>query len=67
MVHGLVVEAVERQSAAEEGMAAFVAAALAADADVERTGAVHRADEVTKWIAFLAAGRTAPRPKPCRR
>lgn len=65
--HSLIVEAVERQTTAEERMEQFVAAALAADADVERTGEVYRADDVHKWLKRLAAGKAAPRPKPWRR
>lgn len=65
--HSLIVEAVERQTTAEERMEQFVGAALAADADVERTGEVYRADDVHKWLARLATGKAAPRPKPWRR
>lgn len=65
--HSLIVEAVERQTAAEERMEAFVAAALAADADIERTGEVYRADDVHKWLGRLAAGTKVRRPKPWRR
>lgn len=65
--HSLIVEAVERHTAAEERMQQFVADALAADADIERTGEVFRADEVHAWVERLAAGRKAPRPKPWRR
>jgi hypothetical protein len=41
--------------------------ALAADADIERTGEVYRAEDVHAWIERLAKGRKTPRPKPWRR
>jgi predicted transcriptional regulator len=65
--HSLIVEAVERLTTAEERMQRFVADALAADADIERTGEVFRADDVHAWLDRLASGKKAPRPKPWRR
>jgi predicted transcriptional regulator len=65
--HSLIVEAVERHTTAEERMQDFVAQALAADADVERTGEVYSADAVHAWLERLAAGKKARRPKPWRR
>lgn len=48
-------------------MQAFVADALAADADIERTGTVYRAEDVHAWAERLARGGKARRPKPWRR
>jgi len=65
--HSLIVEAVERHTAAEERIQEFVAQALAADADIERTGEVYGADAVHAWVERLATGKKAVRPKPWRR
>lgn len=65
--HSLILEAVERHASAEERLEEFVGQALAADADIERTGAVFRSEDVHAWIGRLAAGRKASRPKPWRR
>ncbi|MFO0447748.1 MAG: hypothetical protein ACK52I_03480 [Pseudomonadota bacterium] len=65
--HSLIVEAVERHTAAEERMQQFVADALAADADIERTGEAFRAEDVHAWLDRLAKGRKSARPKPWRR
>jgi len=65
--HSLIVEAVERHTAYEEQMRSFVEEALAADADLERTGEVYRAEDVHAWMARLAKNASAPRPKPWRR
>jgi predicted transcriptional regulator len=65
--HSLIVEAVERHAAYEERMRRLVREALAADAEVDRTGEVYRADDVHAWMERLARGETAARPKPWRR
>ncbi len=65
--HSLIIEAIERHAEYEEKMEAFVSAALEADADVERGGAVYRAEDVHAWLDRLAAGKKAARPKPWRR
>ena len=65
--HSLIVEAVERHAAYEEQMRNLVKEAIAADADIERTGEVYRADDVHAWIERLARDGSADRPKPCRR
>jgi predicted transcriptional regulator len=65
--HSFIVEAVERQAAYEERMQRFVKEAMAARADVERTGEVFRAEDVHAWIERLAAGEPTARPKPWRR
>ena len=65
--HSLIVAAVERHTTAEERMQEFVAQALAADADIERTGEVFRAEAVHAWLERLTAGKKSRRPKPWRR
>ena len=65
--HSLIVEAVERHTAAEERMQEFVTQALAADADIEATGEVYRAEAVHAWLDRVATGKKAVRPKPWRR
>jgi hypothetical protein len=44
----------------------FVADALAAEKEVERTGRAYPADEVHRYLRARAAGRKAKRPKPTR-
>jgi predicted transcriptional regulator len=66
-VHSLIVEAIERHTAYEERMRAFVREALEADAEIERGGAVYRAEDVHAWLERLAEGKKTPRPKPWRR
>lgn len=65
--HSLILEAVERHAGYEEQMRSLVKEALAADADIEKTGAIYRADDVHAWMKRLAAGDSAARPKPWRR
>jgi predicted transcriptional regulator len=65
--HSFIVEAVERHAEREERVQSFVREALAADADIERTGEVYRAEDVHAWIERLAKGRKPPRPRPWRR
>ena len=65
--HSLIVEAVERHTAAEERMQEFVIEALAADADIETTGQVYRSEDVHAWLERVAAGKKTLRPKPWRR
>jgi predicted transcriptional regulator len=64
--HSLIVEAVERHTAAEERMQEFVTQALEADADVQATGEVYPADAVHAWLDRLATGKKSIRPKPWR-
>ena len=66
-IHSFIVEAVERLATHEERMQSFVKEALAADADIERTGEVYKADDVHAWLQRVAKGRKATRPKPWRR
>jgi predicted transcriptional regulator len=67
-VHSLIVEAVEKHAAYEEQMRSLVKEALAADAEIDRTGEVYRAEDVHAWAERLAQGGVAsPRPKPWRK
>lgn len=66
-VHSLIVEAVEKHAAYEEQMRSLVKEALAADAEIERTGEVYRAEDVHAWAERLAQGVASPRPKPWRK
>jgi predicted transcriptional regulator len=66
-VHSLIVEAVEKHAAYEEQMRSLVKEALAADAEIDRTGQVYRAEDVHAWAERLAQGVASPRPKPWRK
>lgn len=61
--HSFIVEAVERHADREERLRNFVQEALAADADIERTGEVYRAEDVHAWLERLAKGQKTSRPK----
>ena len=65
--HSLIVEAVERHADYEEQLQAMVREAIAADARIEETGEVYRAEDVHAWMQRLAKGSRAARPKPWRR
>ena len=62
--HAWMVEAIETQATLAEKRRAFVAAARAAEEEVERTGKVYAFDDVHRYIRALARGRKAGRPKP---
>lgn len=62
--HSLIIEAVERHAAYAEQMRSLVKEAMAADAGIERTGEVYRAEDVHAWMGRLAKGETPARPKP---
>ncbi len=66
-VHSIILEAVERHTAYEEQMRKLVKEALAADAEIDRSGEMYRAEDVHAWIQHLAAGEATPRPKPWRK
>ncbi len=66
-VHSLILEAVEKHAAYEEQMRSLVKEALEADAEIERTGEVYRAEDVHAWAERLAGKVASPRPKPWRR
>jgi predicted transcriptional regulator len=65
--HGLMIEAIERHIEYEERMRAFVAEAIEADRDIERTGEIYAAEDVHAWLERLAQGKKTRRPKPWRR
>jgi predicted transcriptional regulator len=66
-VHSIILEAVERHTAYEEQMRSLVKEALAADAEIDRTGEVYGAEDVHAWMQRLAGGAASPRPKPWRK
>ena len=65
--HSLIVEAVERHVDYEEQLQALVSEALKADARIEETGEVYRAEDVHAWMQRLVKTPRAARPKPWRR
>jgi len=65
--HSIILEAVERHADYEEQMRSLVQEALEADAEIDRTDEVYRADDVHAWMARLAHGTDNDRPKPWRR
>ena len=65
--HSFILEAVERHADYEEQMRSLVKEAVEADADIDRTSEVYRADDVHAWMARLAHGTATDRPKPWRR
>ena len=62
--HAWMVEAIETQATLAEKRKAFIADALAAEAEVERTGKVYAFDDVHRYMRALASGKKARRPKP---
>ena len=66
-VHSIIVEAVEKHAAYEEQMRSLVKEALAADAEIDRTGEVYRAEDVHAWAERLSAGTATAKPKPWRK
>ena len=65
--HSFILEAVERHADYEEQMRSLVTAAIDADAQIDRTNEVYRADDVHAWVARIARGTATDRPKPWRR
>ncbi|MGH7858028.1 MAG: CopG family ribbon-helix-helix protein [Candidatus Binatia bacterium] len=63
--HRLMLEAIERETAREERVEAFVKEALAADRAIENGGEVYGTRDVHAWLRRLARGSKA-RPKPWR-
>lgn len=61
--HAWMIEAIETQATLAEKRRAFIADALAAEKEVERTGLVYRAEDVHRYIRARAAGKKARRPK----
>ena len=66
-VHSLIIEAVEKHAAYEEQMRSLVKEAVEADAEIDRTGEVYRAEAVHAWARKIAEGVASPRPKPWRK
>lgn len=64
--HAFMVEALERQTAREERLEAFVKEALAADRAIEAGDEVYAAADVHAWLERLSRGERAKRPTPCR-
>ena len=64
--HAWMVDALEAHTALAERRKIFVADALAAEKEVERTGRVYPAGEVHRYLRARVAGRKAKRPKPAR-
>jgi predicted transcriptional regulator len=64
--HGFMLEALERHTAFEERMEAFVREAIAADRTVDETGEVYAATDVHRWLAQLAVGAKVRKPRPWR-
>ena len=62
--HAWMVEVLEVHAALAEKRSAFVADALAAEAEVESTAKAYRAEDVHRYIRARAAGKPARRPKP---
>jgi len=60
--HAWMVEALETHTAREEKRKTFVADALAAEREVERSGKAYRAEDVHRYIRARAAGKKARRP-----
>lgn len=65
--HSLIVEAVERHAAYEEQIRSLVKDAVAADAEIDASGEVYRAEDVHAWMQRLAPDGKAQRPKPWQR
>ena len=65
--HSVILEAVERHADYEEQLRSLVKEAIEADADIERTGEVYRAEDVHEWMDRLARSQSPARPKPWRR
>ncbi len=58
------VEALEAHTALAERRKIFVAEALAAEKEVERSGKVYPAGEVHRYLRARVAGRKTKRPRP---
>ncbi len=65
--HAVMLEALEREVAREEKLAAFVAEALASDASIDAGADVYHAEDVHTWIKRLASGEQTRRPEPWRK
>ena len=64
--HAWMVEALEMQAALAEKRKMFVAAAVAAEKEVEKTGLVYDADDVFAYLKDKLAGKKPKRPRSIR-
>jgi len=64
--HAWMVEALEMQAALAEKRKMFVAAALAAEKEVKKTGLVYDADDVFAYLKDKLAGKKPKRPRSVR-
>jgi predicted transcriptional regulator len=64
--HAWMVEALETQAALAEKRKKFVAAAIAAENEVEKTGLVYAADDVFAYLKDKLAGKKPKRPRSVR-
>ena len=62
--HAWMVEALEVHAALAERRGAFIADALAAEAEIQTTRRTYRAEDVHRYIRARVAGRPARRPRP---
>jgi predicted transcriptional regulator len=65
--HSLIVEAVERHAAYEEQIRSLVKEALLADAEIDESQEVYRAQDIHAWMQRLGVDARAQRPKPWQR
>ena len=65
--HAWMVEALETQAAAMEKRSDFVESALAAEAEVERTGRVYKSDDVLAWFVARSSGKKVSKPRSYKR
>ena len=65
--HSLILEAIERHAAYEEQMRDLVREAMEADAEIEATGELYRAEDVHAWMQRLSVDQAAKLPKPWQR
>lgn len=61
--HAFMVEAIEQQTLLAEKRRSFVADALAARRNFERTGKVYAFEDVRRYFAARVAGKRARKPK----
>jgi len=62
--HAWMIEAIEAQASLAEKRKEFVAAALAAENEVKRSGKAYPLDDVRRYMRDLAQGKKVKRPKP---
>ncbi len=62
--HAFMVEAIESATDRAELRRSFIAEALAADAEFDRTGEAYEAEALFDYLEKRAAGKNRPHPKP---